>query len=135
MTDFFFVAFALVFFATRLIVFPFHVFKYSVRAWRALGALLFWHSKHRLLPHVTHQLTIVSQHNTQVQTPRKHLGYDYLGVNILNFFLFVLICLHVYWMAIIVRMAVKMAMTGKAEKDGRSDDEEDYEASDGEKED
>jgi len=32
-------------------------------------------------------------------------------------------------------MAVKMAMTGKAEKDGRSDDEEDYEASDGEKED
>lgn len=58
-----------------------------------------------------------------------------MGVNILNFFLFVLICLHVYWMAIIVRMAVKMAMTGKAEKDGRSDDEEDYEASDGEKED
>ncbi len=37
--------------------------------------------------------------------------------------------------AIILRMAVKMAMTGKAEKDGRSDDEEDYEASDGEKED
>jgi hypothetical protein len=37
--------------------------------------------------------------------------------------------------AIILNMAVKMAMTGKAEKDGRSDDEEDYEASDGEKED
>lgn len=86
-------------------------------------------------PHVTPQLAIISQHNTQVQTPGKYLGYNYLGVNILNFFLFVLICLHVYWMAIIVRMAVKMAMTGKAEKDGRSDDEEDYEASDGEKED
>lgn len=37
--------------------------------------------------------------------------------------------------AIILRMAVKMAVTGKAEKDGRSDDEEEYEASDGEKED
>lgn len=33
MTDFFFVAFALVFFLTRLVVFPFHVFLHnSVRA-------------------------------------------------------------------------------------------------------
>jgi hypothetical protein len=38
------------------------------------------------------------QQRQQVATPRKHLGYDYPGVTVLNFFLFVLICLHVYWM-------------------------------------
>ena len=99
-TDFFFVAFAVVFFLTRLVVFPIHVWWFN-----------------------------------SMMVPRKYLGYHYEGLGILNAFLFVLICLHTYWMYLIIRMALKMMASGEAPNDERSDDDEDLEVSDGEKED
>jgi hypothetical protein len=92
-TDNLFVAFAVAFFLSRLVVFPFWV--------------------------VRHTLTL----------PQQYIG-KYRGVDALNGFLCVLVCLHIYWMSMIVRMALKMASDGKAEKDGRSDDDSDLEASD-----
>lgn len=38
-------------------------------------------------------------------------------------FMCVLACLHVFWMSMIVKMAVKMAQEGAATKDDRSEDE------------
>jgi len=49
----------------------------------------------------------------------------YAGYYFLNGMLLVLQCLHIFWAAIIVRMAVRMARVGKLEKDARSDVEED----------
>ena len=111
-TDFFFVAFALVFFGTRLIVFPFHVFlKNSVRACgmacgllsAALSQKKAHHRSSHPLPADHHTHIHTHTHTKQVPTPRKYLGYDYPGVTVLNSFLFVLICLHVYWMVRLVR--------------------------------
>ena len=86
-TDNLFVAFAVVFFISRLIIFPFVVFKSSVTD-----------------------------------------GYKYVGpsgaLNVFNGFLLVLVGLHIFWMSLIIRMAVKMAVSGTAGKDERSDDEE-----------
>lgn len=46
-----------------------------------------------------------------------------LATRVLIGFLCVLACLHVFWMSLIVKMAVRMAQEGAATKDDRSDDE------------
>lgn len=48
---------------------------------------------------------------------------DVLATRALIFFLCVLACLHVFWMSLIIKMAVRMAREGAATKDDRSDDE------------
>lgn len=70
-----------------------------------------------------------------MKMPRKYFGYHYTGIGVLNVFCVVLIVLHAYWMFLILRMAVKMLASGEVSNDTRSDDEEELEASDGEKED
>lgn len=61
--------------------------------------------------------------------PWRYIG-PYKGAMALDVFLCVLQCLHVYWMYLILRMAAKMVIKGTAEKDDRSDDGSDMEASD-----
>ena len=47
------------------------------------------------------------------------------GYYFFNGLLLVLQGLHIFWAAIIIKMAIRMAMVGKLEKDARSDVEED----------
>ena len=86
-------AFAVVFFLSRLVVFPFYILYNNV-------------------------------------TNKKSYVGPYLGMDILNGFLCVLVCLHMYWMYLIIRMAVKMAAETSVKSDTRSDDESDLEVSD-----
>lgn len=89
-TDFFFVAFALVFCVTRCLLFPLYILRNT--------------------------LTV----------PQLYLYQQELSVGSLNVFLCVLYCLHLFWMSLIVKMAVKMVRTGAVTKDERSDDEGSY---------
>nr|XP_039273540.1 ceramide synthase 5-like [Styela clava] len=50
------------------------------------------------------------------------LGFVYYFFNIL---LVILLCLHIFWASIIIKMACKMIAKGEVEKDDRSDTEED----------
>jgi hypothetical protein len=45
-----------------------------------------------------------------------------VGLKVLDGFLIVLLCLHTYWMYLILRVAARMAVKGNADKDDRSDD-------------
>lgn len=85
-TDLLFILFAIVFFISRLVIFPFVV------VWRSV------------------------QDSYLTVGPARSLDY-------LHGFLGVLVCLHIFWMSLILRMAIKMAASGTAEKDERSDDE------------
>jgi ceramide synthetase len=58
--------------------------------------------------------------------PQKFLYQGQGSVGVLNVFLCVLFCLHLFWASLIVKMAVKMIQHGEVTKDERSDDEGSY---------
>jgi hypothetical protein len=90
-TDNLFVAFAVAFFISRLIIFPF---------WCTWSAAF---------------------------DPPKYTGHA-TSIKCLVVFLLVLQCLHIFWMYLIIRMALKMSKDGKAEKDTRSDEDSEEES-------
>jgi len=123
-TDGFFACFMIVFFYSRLVIYPFYILhSYFYEGFLCISPCEAQDFGARGVMCTTVKPLDHPDYKAEKRDCEQRYGFDWLGGKIFTFCLLLLQLLHVYWFALILKMVIKLIKNGGVEGDIRSDDE------------